>query len=208
LVITGAQGAFCSGGDLSELHHYPSQRDGARLAAVMGDALASLESLPISTIAAVEGPAIGGGAEITLACDLRVVAEDAVIGFTHLRLGITPAWGGALRLRRSVGYSLAYEWMATARHVHAEEAARVGLANRVTQSGATLDTAIELAREIIDKDPAALQALKRILRCGVENSHEEATQLERSAFAPLWAAPAHLAASERFVSRKNHPKKA
>lgn len=204
LVIVGAQGAFCSGGDLYELDGYPSALDGARLAAVMGDALNALEQLPVPTLAAMEGPALGGGAEIALACDLRVMAEDASIGLMHVRLGIIPAWGGGQRLLRLVGYPLAMEWLATGRVLRGPQAFEARLANRLVPSGEALQTALAIAGEIAERDPQAVRSVKQLLQAGQRQTFSEALAEERSLFPELWAAPAHLEASDRFVSRKNH----
>lgn len=204
LVIAGADGSFCSGGDLYQLDQYPSRLDGARLAAVMGDALNALEQLPFPTLAAIEGPALGGGAELALACDIRVMAEDASLGLMHIRLGITPAWGGGQRLMRLVGYPLAMEWLTTGRVLRGPQAFEHRLANRLVPAGETLETALSLASEIADRDPSSVRAVKQLLQAGQHSSFSEALAAERALFPDLWAAPAHLEASNRFVSRKNH----
>lgn len=95
LIITGKGDACCAGGDLFELHNFISHSDGERPATLMGDVLSLLFELPIPVIVAIDGPAIGGGAEIALACDLRVSTENAKIGFPQINLALTPAWGGA-----------------------------------------------------------------------------------------------------------------
>src|SRR3989304_7274593 len=108
LIITGGGDTFVSGGDLKALSNYTKERHGLRLAVIMGKALERLRALPCPTIAAINGPARGGGAEIAPACDQRVMAEGADIGFVHARLGITPARGGGAPLlppfRRAVGF--------------------------------------------------------------------------------------------------------
>jgi len=204
LVVTGAEGAFCAGGDLFELDGYPTRLDGARLAAIMGEALVRLEALPIPTLAAMEGPALGGGAEVALACDVRVMAEGATLGMMHVRLGICPAWGGGQRLLRLVGYSRALEWMAAGQIFTADEALAYGLANRVAPEGEAFDQSMKLATAFARQDSQAVRAIKRLARAGVELSPEEATAAERSEFPDLWAAPAHLEASALFIARKNH----
>ena len=204
LVVTGADGAFCAGGDLFELDEYPTRLDGARLGAIMGEALVRLEALPIPTLAAMEGPALGGGAEVALACDVRVMAEGATLGMMHVRLGICPAWGGGQRLLRLVGYSRALEWMAAGQVFTADEALAYGLANRVAPEGEAFDHSMELAAVFARQDSQAVRAIKRLARAGVELSPGEAAAAERSEFPDLWAAPAHLEASARFIARKNH----
>ncbi len=203
VVVYGTGGAFCSGGDLHELHQYPEHEDGARLAAVMGEALDRWARLPCPTIAAIEGPALGGGAELALACDLRVMAQDSTFGMMHLKLAITPAWGGGQRLLRLVGYARALEWLVSAKVLSAQDALEHGVANAVTRVGRALSEALRLAERIVRYDPDAVQAAKRLLRAGLHFSVGEALQMERDEFAPLWAGQAHHEASERFVSRKN-----
>ncbi len=205
LVITGAGGAFCAGGDLFELDGFPTRADGARLSSIMGQALERLEALPFPTIAAMEGPAFGGGAEVALACDLRVMAHDARLGLMHVRLAICPAWGGGQRLLRMVGYARALEWLAAGRVLSAEACADFGLANRVVPSGEALAQALHLAGEFAARAPAALRAVKRLLRAGLTLPADQALAAERAEFPDLWAGDEHLRASARFVAaRKNH----
>lgn len=204
LIVHGSGHAFCSGGDLFELHQYPDYQDGLRLATVMGDALDRLESLPFPTIAAIEGVALGGGAEIALACDLRVMAEDATLGMMHVRLAICSAWGGGQRLLRLVGYPLAIEWMTIGRVLSADEASHYGLANRLVPSGQAVDQARDLSNSICRMDADAVRAIKRFLQAGQAGPFDQALKVERGEFPKLWEAKAHLQASEAFVARKNH----
>jgi len=204
LIVTGEGGAFCAGGDLFELHGYPSRLDGVRLSAVMSQALDRLVALPAPTIAAIEGPALGGGAEIALACDLRVMAEGAALGMMHVRLAISPAWGGAQRLVRLVGAARALEWMAAGRVLTAADAFAAGVASRVAAKGQARDEALNLAREIAAHDPQAVRTIKRIVQAASDLPPADALRFERAAFPDLWAAPAHLEASAEFVARRNH----
>jgi enoyl-CoA hydratase/carnithine racemase len=204
LIVTGSEGAFCAGGDLYELDNYPSRLDGERLTTIMGTALDRLEELPFPTVAAIEGAAMGGGAEIALACDMRVMAESAILGLVHVRLAICPAWGGGQRLLRLVGYASAFAWLAAGRVLSAAETLACRLANCLTPDGKALEGALELVRSFTRNDPAAIQAIKRILRAGISLPNGQAAEVERSEFPDLWAAPAHLKASAHFVSRKKH----
>jgi enoyl-CoA hydratase/carnithine racemase len=202
LILTGDPQSFCAGGDLSELHQHLSRVDGVRLMTLMGEALNRLAELPCPTIAAIEGAAMGGGAEISLACDMRVLAQDARIGLMHVRLAISPAWGGALRLLRTVGYARAFEWLVAGRVLSGEEAYRYGLANRLAPPGQALSEAQELAHTIAGYDPQAVHAIKRMLRAGRTLDPSRASAAERREFPELWAAPAHREASQQFVERK------
>jgi enoyl-CoA hydratase len=186
LIVTGAGETFVSGGDLRELQHYPSRADGHRLTTIMGNALARLEALPCPTIAAVGGPARGGGAEIAVACDLRIMSENADIGFVHTRLGIITAWGGGQRLLRIVGYATALELLATGRVVRSEEARTIRLVNWVCPEGDTLGRARGLALQIAANPPSAVQASKRVLRLTLTDPDGAPGRAERAEFPPLW----------------------
>jgi enoyl-CoA hydratase/carnithine racemase len=205
LIVTGAGGSFASGGDVFELQAYPSRSDGLRLATRMGNALARLEALPCPTIAAIHGPARGGGAEITLACDIRLMAQDTTIGFVQSRLGIITAWGGGQRLLRTVGYGRALDLMATGRVVSADEALAIGLINRVTAPGDTLQAAHHLAEEIAANPPAATQAAKRVLRLGLTTTEELALEGERAEFPDLWDTEFRRDAVRRFLAKRSKP---
>lgn len=206
LILTGDRKAFCAGGDLVELHGYPTREDGERLTGLMGQALNRLAALPIPTLAAIEGAAIGGGAEIAMACDLRVASREAKIGWAHIRLGICPAWGGSARLFEAVGYARALEWQLTGRMLSGEDAFQHGLVDRLVEPGGAMETAQQLASEIVRYDPAAVMAIKRILQTARHRSASEAARLERALFPVLWGAPAHLEAAERFMQSRTASK--
>jgi enoyl-CoA hydratase/carnithine racemase len=202
VILTGAgTEAFCSGGDQRALHTFLAESDGARLAATMGDALLRLEQLPVPVIAAVNGYALGGGSEIALACDLRVVAEDVRFGLVHLRLGLIPGWGGGQRLQRLVGYGRALHMLVTAQPFGATALVELGLACQVTPPGAALPAARALAAEITAADPATVRAVKRLLQAGRSLPYPQALAEERALFPALWAAEAHIRAVAGFVER-------
>lgn len=201
LIVTGLRKVFVSGGDLSELQYYPTRADGLRLATIMGDALARLEALHCPTVAAINGPARGGGAEIAVACDMRVIAEDANIGFVHSRLGIITAWGGGQRLLRTVGYARAIELLTTGRVLSAREAVAMGLVNIITPIDHALAAARELAQQIASKPPAAIQAAKRVLRFGLVNPVQQALEAERRELPALWDTDFRREAVSRFLNK-------
>jgi enoyl-CoA hydratase len=202
LIVAGTAEIFIAGGDLKALHSFTSPADGLRLSRQMTSALARLESLPCPTIAAIGGPARGGGAEIALACDLRVMAENADLGFVQITLGLTPGWGAGQRLLRLVGHSRALEWLVTGKILTPQEAAACGLANRVVRQGEALAEALTLAQGIALQPAAAVQAAKALLRGGGMLPAEAAAALEQALFPPLWAAEEHLLAVEKFLRRR------
>ena len=201
LIVTGAGATFVSGGDLKALESYTRRRDGMRLAVIMGKALQYLRALPCPTIAAINGPAIGGGAEIAAACDQRVIDEGASIGFVHARLGITTAWGGARYLLQLVGYPMALELLATGRVLGAQEAKEIGLVDHVTAPGGAMQTARDLAQQMAQHPVEAVRAAKRLLRFGLANPLV-ARHAERRLFASLWDTEFRRQAVARFLNRK------
>jgi enoyl-CoA hydratase/carnithine racemase len=167
VIVTGAgDRAFCAGADLKERRMLsPGERSAHT--AVIEAAAEALAALPMPTIAAVHGFALAGGAELAIACDLRVVAEDATFGFPEVKIGIFPGAGGALRLPRVVGGGAARDLLFTGRRVTAEEALRLGLVDRLVPVESVLESAAELAVSIAANAPLAVRAVKRAL----EESH-------------------------------------
>jgi enoyl-CoA hydratase/carnithine racemase len=201
LILTGTNDTFISGGDLRALATYTSEDDGRRLSNIMSSALTRLEGLPCLTIAAVNGPARGGGVEIALACDLRVLSANADLGFVQISMGLSPGWGGGQRLLRLVGYSHALEWLASGSILTAQEAFTYGLANQVTPEGEAINAATEIAHKVASQPPEVVKAIKYILRAGMLLPKEIAEVIETEVFSQLWAQAEHLQAVERFLKR-------
>jgi enoyl-CoA hydratase len=203
VILTGAgRAAFSSGGDQRALAAHRSRADGARLARIMGDALLALERLPVPVIAAVNGYALGGGSEIALACDLRVVAEDVKLGLVHAGLALIPGWGAGQRLLRLVGYGRALDMLLAARPYSAAELHALGVVHHIAPPGEALTAARALAARIAALDPATVRAIKGLLRDGCTLPYDEALAAERARFPDLWASDAHWQAVERFLTRK------
>lgn len=183
---------FCAGGHLDELLsslHTPERAAGmARAMAVVLDAL---RDLPAPTICAVHALAIGGGAEITTAADLRVFSSAARVQFVHTRLGVVPGWGGAPRLRRIVGPAVALRWLAVAEAVSAAECAAVGFADQVVDDDPRA-AAVALAEAWRGRG-AAVRAAKAQLAADAEG--------QAAAFAALWGGPVHREALSRAGRR-------
>ncbi len=201
LILTGGGPTFVSGGDLKALAPYTKRRDGMRLAVIMGKALQHLRALSCPTIAAINGPAIGGGAEIAAACDQRVMDETANIGFVHSKLGITTAWGGARFLLQLVGYPMALELLATGRVLGAQEAKEIGLVDHIVAAGTALQSARDLAQQMAQHPVEAVRAAKRLLRSAMVNPLA-ARHAERRLFAGLWDSEYRRQAVDRFLNRK------
>lgn len=168
VVITGAGSAFSAGGDLEMIGELAEQAHrGAARAAVQKfmrsfyELFLSLRSLPIPTLAAINGHAIGAGLCVALACDIRYVAREAKLGLNFTKLGLHPGMGASWTLPRLVGPARAAELLYTSRIVAGEEAAAMGLANRCLPAAEVLPAAISTAREIAGCAPLAIRSLKR-----------------------------------------------
>ncbi|MFG1374267.1 enoyl-CoA hydratase-related protein [Xanthobacter oligotrophicus] len=169
IVVTGAgEKAFIAGGDLSEM----SARDGLAhyldFAEIIHRLFRRFESCDKPTIAAVNGWALGGGTELLLCLDIRLVADTAQLGLPEINLGLFPGAGGSQRLMRQVAPCMAKELMFTGERISAGEAVRIGLANRVVPKAELMDEAMALARKIAVKSPLVLKLLKRALRDGAD----------------------------------------
>jgi enoyl-CoA hydratase len=203
LIVTGEGGqAFTSGGDIRDLHGTLTEDDGLRQHDLMTGTMDRLANLPVPVIAALEGATRGGGCEIALACDLRMAAEDATLGFAQVLMGVTPGWGGAGRLVRLVGYALAMEILLTGRPITAPDAFLVGLVNRLTPPGKALLTAHRFAAAIAGGPVEAARGIKEVLRGYVNLPPDAARACERSVFARLWAGPDHAEASAAFIEHR------
>jgi enoyl-CoA hydratase len=177
VVVTGAgDKAFCAGSDIKE---FPAVRDQVveKKLARENQAFDRLAFLSKPTIAAIEGMALGGGCEIALACDIRIIAEDAKMGFPEVKLGVFPGSGGLFRLPRLVGPARALELMYLGNSISAREAEHIDLVNRVIPEGEALEYAIELAKEVAQRPKEAVAAIKRGVRESMVLAHEEAVRL-------------------------------
>jgi len=158
-ILTGTGGTFCAGADLKALADgegsNPFEDGGINTLAPMG---VSRMQLFKPVIAAIEGHAVAGGMELALWCDLRVMAEDAIMGIFCRRFGVPLVDMGTIRLPRLIGQSRAMDLTLTGRPVKAKEAEHIGLADRICASGSALETAIELAKEIAKFPQACMRS--------------------------------------------------
>lgn len=193
LVITGAgDRAFVSGGDLKQLSTIRTEEDAMAMSLRMRGICDRIAAFPGPVIAALNGHAFGGGAEVAMAADIRVAADDIRIGFNQVALAIMPAWGGAERLARLVGKGRALMLAGTGTVLDAAEAGRVGLLELVLPRAEFVEGWRTLARSLAT-DPA--REIKRVMSGAVPE--EEAAR----AFARLWVSDEHWQAAERVMSR-------
>jgi enoyl-CoA hydratase len=193
LVITGAgDRAFVSGGDLKELSALRTQEQAAAMAWRMRSICDQLASPPAPVVAALNGHALGGGAEVAVAADIRVTADDVKIGFNQVSLAIMPAWGGAERLAALVGRGRALMLAGSGTVLNAVEAEQVGLVDRVLPRASFADGWRSLARSLAN---CQATEIKRVMGAGMPASAAVA------AFARLWIADEHWVAADRVMKR-------
>ena len=179
VVITGGDRIFAAGADISE---FGGAEQAHHITAGFHAALNAVAEIPRFVIAAVSGYALGGGCELALACDYRIVGERAVFGQPEILLGIIPGGGGTQRLPRLIGRSKAKEMMITGRQVKADEALRIGLADELVAGDQLHERALALAA---DASRGALQAqsmIKRAVENGFDEPLADALKLERNLF--------------------------
>lgn len=200
VVVWGGPKVFAAGADIKEM----ADLDATSMYRYIGrfqDVFTRLERLPKITIAAINGYALGGGCELTLACDLRIAAEDATLGQPEILLGVIPGAGGTQRLPRIVGVGRAKELIYSGRMIPAGEAREIGLVNEVVAPDATYDRAVEIAAKYAAGPTVALQAAKDVIQNGVDADMTTGLLLERQAFAALFATEDQKTGMETFAEQ-------
>ncbi|MCF6266812.1 MAG: enoyl-CoA hydratase-related protein [Desulfuromusa sp.] len=187
IIITGSgEKAFVAGADIAAMQ--PLTALEARQFAKLGhQVMRTIEGCPKPVIAAVNGFALGGGCELALGCDIRIVAENVKFGQPEVNLGVIPGFGGTQRLARLIGKGRAMELIFTGAMVDASEAYRIGLANKVVPFDQLLDTAKAMAATIISKGSYAVQFAKEAIHNGLELDLDRANQYEAELFGLCFA---------------------
>ena len=183
VIVTGAgPKAFVAGADISEMVN-ATPAEGRAMALLADEAFSRLEKMPQVTIAAVNGYALGGGCELAMACDIRIAAESAVFGQPECGLGILPGFGGTQRLARLVGKGRAKELIFTCDRIDAQEAYRIGLANKVVPQAELLDACRAMAKTIMSKGSYAVSVAKAVINAGLDMDLANGLKMEADAFA-------------------------
>ncbi|NLT28845.1 MAG: enoyl-CoA hydratase/isomerase family protein [Propionibacterium sp.] len=185
VVITGGNRVFAAGADIKEM----AELDTAAMMQVAertGPAFDALAGIGKPVVAAINGYALGGGLEVALCADYRIVGTKTQLGFPEVLLGVIPGLGGTQRLPRLVGVSRAKELVFSGRHVDAEEALRIGLADRVVADEDVQSAALAWAKQFVGSASLALRAAKEAIDAGLEGSLSDGLALERTMFAELF----------------------
>ncbi|KIK92286.1 hypothetical protein PAXRUDRAFT_830082 [Paxillus rubicundulus Ve08.2h10] len=203
VVRSTSMGSFCAGADLIERRTMTDTQINKFLVGLRST-LGELESLPIPTIAAIDGPALGGGLELSFACDLRVAGHDVTkIGLPETRLGIIPGAGGTQRAVRLLGMSKAKDLIFTARMLTAVEALEWGVVDYVSTAPLTaFDRALQLARDIVKNAPLALRAAKQALSRATDLPLESGLDFEKASYDLLLTTKDRTEALEAFKAKR------
>ncbi len=202
LIITGEGRAFVAGADLSECVDAGIEEN-REYAALAQRTFLRIEALPFPVIAAVNGFALGGGCELSLACDIRIAGEKAKFGLPEVGLGVIPCFGATQRLPRVIGIGAAKELIFTGKKINAEEAGKLGLVEHVVPQEELMDRAIALAKEMMDKSPSAIRYAKLVLNRGRDMALEDGLELEREISAICYGLPDKQEGMQAFMEKRS-----
>lgn len=204
LVITGSgEKAFVAGADIGEMSTLTPE-EGEAFGKHGNDVFRKLETLPIPTIAAVNGFALGGGCELSMSCDIRICADTAVFGQPEAGLGITPGFGGTQRLARLVGPGMAKQLIYTAKNIKADEACRIGLVNAVYPLDELMPAAEKMAEIIAKNAPIAVRACKKAINEGLEVEMDDAVVIEEKLFGSCFKTADQIEGMSAFLEKRKH----
>lgn len=208
VLIYGKNGFFCSGSDLTTVRQTANYEDGYKVAKVMQYNMAKLQSLPMVSLALIQGGALGGGSELCTATDLRIMTKSAKIGFVHMRVGVSPGWGGGTRLVQLVGHSRALEMISSARTVGAQEALQMGLCNYIIDDceETEYDLIVAKAMNYLEKHtigtPNTISAMKAMVNGARSYPFDQSLASEAQLFASTWGKPAHIQGVEANIKHR------
>jgi len=200
VVLEGAGRAFSAGADVNEMSGQ-TPADILAYYATTGEVYERVARLRAPTIAAIHGYCLGGGLELSLACDLRVADATAVFGLPEVAIGIVPSSGGLHRLVRAVGPARAKELILLRERFDAGQALAFGVVSEVVPAGAAMSRALEIASAVAALPPLAVEVAKRAIDAAAESSRDAAILIERLAYAALAQTPEHEGSTRSFGER-------
>jgi enoyl-CoA hydratase len=202
VIVTGAgEKAFVAGADIAQMSKL-TKAEGEAFGKLGNDVFRKLETLPVPTIAAVNGFALGGGCELCMSCDIRLASDTAVFGQPEVGLGITPGFGGTQRMARIIGTGAAMELIYTADTIDAKRALEIGLVQHVVPAEELMDFAMAMANKIASKAQVAIRTSKMAIRRGIDCDISTAATYEALAFATCFATEDQKDAMKAFVEKR------
>lgn len=192
---------FCAGADLKE-RATMTQQEVSQFVSGLRSAFSGMENLPMPTIAAIEGAALGGGLELALACDFRIGGGSAVLGLPETSLAIIPGAGGTQRLPRLIGSAKAKELIFTARRLSADQAKDYGVVEYSVDAGSAYSKALELAKEITPNGPVALRMAKEAVSRGMQTDVATGMEIEKNCYAQIIPTKDRLEGIQAFKEKR------
>ena len=202
IIITGSrEKAFVAGADIKAMQQMNAE-DALEFGKTGQEMTLVIENSPKPVIAAVNGFALGGGCEISLACHIRVASENAIFGQPEVLLGLIPGWGGTQRLPKIVGTGIANELITTGNQISAQEAHRIGLVNHVVTQTELMDTCKEIGKKILNNGPNAIAKSLNCIYESFDKSIEDGLEFEVKAFANLFSREETKEGLSAFVEKR------
>ncbi|EES92356.1 short-chain-enoyl-CoA hydratase [Clostridium botulinum C] len=202
VILTGAgEKAFVAGADISEMKD-KNVMEGRKFGLLGNKIFRKVETLEKPVIAAVNGFALGGGCELSMACDIRIASQKAKFGQPEVSLGITPGFGGTQRLARHIGMGMAKELIYSAKNINADEAFRIGLVNKVVAPEELMKEAKKLANEIAGRAPIAVKLCKQAINRGIQVDIDTAINIEAEIFGECFSTEDQKDAMTAFVEKR------
>lgn len=202
VIITGAgEKAFVAGADIKEMQNLKAQ-EGRAMSRKAQKVFSKIEHMSQVVIAAVNGYALGGGCELSMACDIRIVSKNAKFGQPEVNLGILPGFGGTQRLPRLVGKGIAKEMIFTTDMISADEAYRIGLANKVVEADELIDSCIEMGKKIMTKGMFGVSLAKAAVNDGMNMDTESAFKYEADMFGLCFATEDQKEGMTAFLEKR------
>lgn len=202
VVLTGEAKSFVAGADIA-LMKEQTTLEGRDFIVYGQSVMFAIENMDIPVIAAVNGFALGGGCELSMACDIRIASSKAKFGQPEVGLGIIPGFGGTQRLARLVGKGNANYLIYTADIIRADEALRMGLVQKVVEPAELLDAAIEMANKIASKAPIAIKMAKKAINNGLNTDIRTGVNFEAEAFAVSFSTEDRVEGMSAFLGKRN-----
>jgi enoyl-CoA hydratase len=201
VVLTGEGDTFAAGGDLRELRNANTAEHAAQLADMGRHVCEAIARLPVPVIAALPGAAIGGGAELAMACDLRVADLRATLCFKHARMAVTTAWGILPKLVGIVGHATASRLLLAGHPIDAAEGLRLGLFDAMAENGGSVTRAIAWGLDVAQASPRAIAEMKALLREATWPATDVGSK-ERESFIATWTSDDHREAIEAYFGSR------
>ncbi len=203
IIITGAgEKSFVAGADIKAMSEM-TPKQALEFGGLAHHLLCLIEKSHKPVIAAINGFALGGGTEISLACHIRIASDNAIFGQPEVHLGLIPGWGGTQRLARLVGKGKAIEMITGGGNIKADEALRIGLVEQVVPQTELITTVTKLAQRILSNGPEAITVALECIRKGMDMTLEEGLKYELHAFSSLFETPEMKQGTKAFIEKRN-----